>query len=193
MNHKGNHAFMKSIGLKKATAEWRKTSEIIRSYNAWMFSQLASGRAITIFGVGTIAGSFRMGRNIARKDYTIVQPDTYSMKLRLAPRLKEAVRALATTPSENHYKLTTKDGHYEKSYRLFGRDISGLDHDRPGHRSDHSQGEGSTPEECAHHVDQRTAGSHEGPDGAGRDAETLQPAGRPGAICAIHSRSSGEA
>lgn len=193
MNHPGNHRFMREIGLKQATAEWRRTSEIIRAYNAWMFNQLASGRAITIFGVGTIAGNFRKGRVIKQREHTITQPDTYSLKLRPAPRLREAVRALAATPDESHYRLTTKDGHHEQSYRIHGRVVDNLDHHQQADRADHRQGEGTAQEERRHDLDERVAGSHAGPAGTAGDAGSVHPTGRPGAICASQASASGEA
>lgn len=183
MKHPGNHRFMREIGLERATAEWRRASEIIRAYNAWMFNQLASGRAITIFGVGTIAGNFRKGRVIEQRERTITQPDTYSLKLRPAPRLKEAIRALAANPNESHYRLATKDGHHEQSYRIHGRIVDDGHHDQQADRPDHCPGEGSTQEERADDLDERTAGSHAGPAGTAGDSGSVHPTCRPGAIC----------
>ena len=193
MKHPGNHRFMREIGLERATAEWRRASEIIRAYNAWMFNQLASGRAITIFGVGTIAGNFRKGRVIKQREHTITQPDTYSLKLRPAPRLREAVRALAATPDKSHYRLTTKDGHHEQSYRIHGRVVDDRDHHQQADRLDHRSGEGSAQEERHHDLDERIAGPHAGSAGTAGDAGSVHPTGRPGAIRASQASASGEA
>lgn len=63
-------------------------------YVAWVFAKLATGQQVTLPGVGKIQGTFRKGRRLGT-DHSIVQPDTYVLRIHPSIQLRAKLRSLA--------------------------------------------------------------------------------------------------